>query len=502
MKHLPIALITLLLSASAHADQGRLATEQDRAQPVVIGPMPAFALKQAAKAALANGLTLSLIENHHLPHVAVTLVIPKAGDASDPIGREGLAQFAADLSLEGVAKLPTAAALGDAIDQIGASIEVSSDNSGLTYSVYVLKKNMGKAMALVSKMLLSPSYVSKEPQYDEALERMRQQALAGLEMEKGNPTTLVSKHMAASLFGNEPHGRFPTENSLHSLSLNGVVEHRRNALSPAGAVLAVAGDVTLEELKSLAEKNFGSWTLPGQSGAPAAPLGLKLVEERSLAGRAALSSGLAIDVIDMPGEQAELMLAVRSLPRLHPDHDSLSMAVFVLGGPMIGRLDQNIRETRGWAYGARASMKAWKEAGMVTLSTKIQLDKTGEALREILLEVQRLSDSPVPDSELLAAKTFVIGNYLRNSGSVKTVSSRLAAAEILGLPASSLTDYAERMGAVTPAQIQDASKAWLDASKLKIVIAGPAAAIVPQLKGFGTVQIYDVEGRPKTASNG
>lgn len=494
MKILALSLLAAALSSSAFAQPSPQATEADRSTPAAIGPTPAYSLKPAARAALANGLSLSLIESHRLPLVAVTLVIPRASDATDPAGQEGLSDFVAEMVKEGVPGLPSAAALADAIDDLGASLSVAAGNSGLTVSITVLKKNIDKALALAASMVREPSYLAGGDRYQKALERLRQRSLSDLEMEKGDPSALAGKRLSASLFGDGPHGRSATETSLKAITLASVAARQRGAVAPEGAVLAVAGDVTMEELKALAAKNFGAWT-PALQPAVAAPRGV----ETSPA-PAASPTGLVIELIDMPGEQAEMMLGLKTLPRLHPDHDALSLAVAVLGGSFISRLNQNIRETHHWAYGASASLSAWKDAGVVEMQTKVQVDKTGDALREVLAEVARLAAEPVPDAELLATKTFLKGAYLRNNRTVQNLSARLAAIETLGLSPNTLTDYAARMDALTPAQVQAAAETWLGAAGLKIVIAGPADLILPQLKGAGTVRVLDPNGREKLSS--
>lgn len=489
------ALLLAVLALPAAA-QPR-ATEADRAKPAPAAATAAAAALTAVKDSLANGLTLSLIESHRLPLVAVTLVIPQAGSASDPAGKEGLSSFAVSLLQDGVPGLPTAAAVSNAVDDLGASFSYGASDSGVTISVLVLKENLDKALALVSSMVREPLSLSAGPESAASLERLRRQSLAGLEMSQGDPEALASKRMARELFGDTPRGRSVTAASLNSITIGDVAARQRAGLIPTGAVLAASGDLTPEEFKAAAERNFGVWHGAALPAAPAAPTGAPLA-----APAIAAASGPEIIVIDVPGEQAEMLLGLKVLPRSHSDYDALSLAVGVLGGPMIGRLDQNIRETHHWAYGARASLSAFKDDGEVQMSSKVQVDKTGDALREILGETARLGTEPVPAAELTAAKTYMKGAYLQGTRTVESLAARLAALETLGLPASKLNDYPARMDALTAAQVQAAARAWLDGGRIRIVIAGPAAVIAPQLKGQGTVRVFDAEGRESTGTAG
>ncbi len=485
-----IFIVVLLIPTLAAAQGTPLATEADRAKPAEVLPTIGSAIAPAAKAVLANGLGLSLIESHRLPLVSVTLVIPQAGSDADPAGKDGLAGFVAAMAKEGVPGLPTAAALSDAIDDIGASISVSAGSDGTTVSVVVLKENLARAMELMGKIVREPAHLSGGPQYTAALERLRQQSLSGLEMEKGDPEALGTKRLASALFGDTPRGRAATEASLNAITPADIAARHRASMVPNGAVLSVAGDITLEELKAQAQANFGTW-----APSVAAPAATTVALAPAVSAPAA--PGLIIELVDLPGEQAEMMLGVMSAPRLAADYDALSMAVSVLGGPLVGRLEQNIRETHHWAYGARASMSAWKDGGETEIETKVQADKCGDAMGEILKEVEKLRTVAVPADELAAAKTSLKGLYLQRNRTVQSLSARQAAIDTMGLPASTLNDYPARIDALTAAQVQAAANKWLDPKGLKIVIVGDAALLAPQLKAYGTVKIFDADGKPK-----
>lgn len=501
MKNSFLLLAALTVPASAQVTAH--ATDADRSTPAPVAATAAKAALVAVKDTMANGMTLSLIESHRLPLVAVTLIIPQAGAGADPVGKEGLAALAAAMTKEGVPGLPSAAALSDAIDDLGATISVGSTDSGATVSVVVLKENLDKALGLVSRIVRESDSRNADPASAAALERLRQQTLSDLQMEKGDPEALATKRLNSDLFGTGPHGRSASEASIASITPADIAARTQSGFVPDGAVLAVAGDVTRDELKALAEKNFGAWNPKALPPAPAAPTpSSPVVPFASVAAVNAAASGPEIIVIDVPGSQAEMMVGVKVLPRNHPDYDALSLAIGVLGGPMIGRLDQNIREAHHWAYGARASLSGFADSGEVEMESKVQVDKTGDALREIMNETARLSSERVPDAELSAAKTYFKGAYLQGTRTVQSLATRLAAYETLGLPASKMNDYAQRMDALTAAQVQDAARTWMDPSRVRIVIAGPAAVIAPQLKGQGTVRVFDADGREKALGAG
>lgn len=491
MKNLLLAVLLVPAVAVAQEEPKR-ALDADRSVPATITATAASAIAPAAKAVLANGLSLSLIESHRLPLVAVTLVIPQAGADADPAGKDGLSSFVASMAKEGIPGLPTAAAVADAIDDIGSSISVSAGQDNTTVTILTLKENLPRAMELASKIVREPAHLSGAPEYAAALERLRQRALSGLEMEKGDPEATANKRLAQSLYGDSARGRSATPESIAAITPADVAARHRASMVPNGAVMSVAGDVTMAELKALAESNFGTWS-PASIPAPAAPVAV-LGPARNAG---AAQTGLVIELVDIPGEQAEMLLGVKTAPRLAADYDALSMAVSVLGGPLVGRLEQNIRETHHWAYGARASMSAWKDGGSTEIETKVQADKCGDAMGEILKEVATIRSTPVPADELAAAKTSLKGLYLQRNRTVQSLAARQAAIETMGLPASTLNDYPQRIDALTAAQVQAAASKYLDPAGLKIVIVGDAALLKPQLAPYGAVKVYDADGKPK-----
>ncbi|UPT73297.1 MAG: insulinase family protein [Elusimicrobiota bacterium] len=490
MRHL---LLAALLAAPASAQkEPKRASDKDRATPAPIGATASSSIAPAAKAVLANGLGLSLIESHRLPLVAVTLVIPAAGSDADPKGKEGLTSFVAAMAKEGVPGLPTAADLADAIDDIGSSLSVSAGSESTTVTIVTLKENLGRALELASKVVREPSHLTPSAESAAALERLRQRSLSGLEMEKGNPESIASERLSSALFGDTPRGRPATPEAINAITAEDVAARHRASMVPNGAVLSVAGDVTMDELKALAGAHFGTWS-PSSVPAPAAPTPV-LGPAQTVA---AAPTGLVIELVDLPGTQAQMMLGVLTAPRLAADYDALSVAVNVLGGPLVGRLEQNIRERNRWAYGARAGMSAWKDGGMTEIETKVQADKCGDAMGEILKEIALIRSTPVPAEELAAVKVSLKGLYLQRNRTVQSLAARQAAIETMGLPASTLNDYPQRIDALTAAQIQAAAAKWLNPSQLKVVIVGDAALLKPQLAPYGTVKVFDADGKPK-----
>lgn len=488
-----LLLCALLVAAGAPAlaqnETESRATEKDRVTPQPAAS-PAFNLPAAALRQAINGVKLAVIENHRLPLVAVTLVIPRAGSVADPSGKEGLAGFVAALMKEGTVSHPSAVAFSDAQDDIGATISVSAGSDAMTVSLVVLKEHLDKGMALMSELVREPLFLKQSPAAARSLERLRQESLTGLKMAKGDPEGLASERLASRIYPDHPYGRVTTEASVVAITLQDAVSRFNRGVVPTGSVMAAAGDLTADELKALADKHFASWsgllTIMPVNPPPPTTKGKPVAQT---------AGPFKIDLIDLPGEQSQIQMGHVLIPRNHPDFVKVAVMNGILGGPVIGRIEANIREAKSWAYGARSAVNAAKDAGSWTCETSVQKDKTGAAVSEILGEIRRMQTTPVPAEELAAAKKLMTGLYLQRTRTVQSLAGRLATNELMGLPASEIADYVKKLDAVTVQDIQAMAVKYLRPDAIHIVVVGTAAEVYAQLTPIAPVRVLNTNGQ-------
>lgn len=517
MKHLLITAVLSLSAVSVRAQGWEFievpfpartyATETDRAARRPMGQTPNIAVPPVVRDAIKNGMKLSLIEMHRLPLASVKIVFPYAGSATVDADKEGLAGLTTAMMTEGTKRLPDRVQFAEAIADLGGSVGISVDEDKLIVSITSLKKNLDKAMGLASEIVREPAFLDGGQNTEQALARLKQESLQSIKMAKGDPSKKAGKLLAQRIYPDHPYGRSESEESISSVDSEDVRNFHRRGLRPEGAIIAAAGDLDMAELKSLADKHFGDWTgtkafasvrkAAGKAATAAAP---KIAEAGAVPEKAV---DWKIDLVDSPGAtQSSLRLGHRSVSRSHPDYYAIQVMSRVLGSGAVGRIEANIREDKNWAYGARSSFDMRKTAGSFVATTEVQTDKTAPAIQEIMKEIRRIQNEPVPDEELAAVKRFMVGLFLRSNRTVQGVSDMVAGLEANGLSADTLSKWVENVQQITPAQVQAAAQKHLRYETIHMVVAGDASKIYESLSKVAPVRVLDLDGNEKKDFSG
>ena len=430
-------------------------------------------------AKLANGLTLILSERRGLPIVASNLVLRTGSDAN-PLDKPGTANFVAAMLDEGTAKR-NALQIADDVSRLGASLGTSSSMDATTISSRSLTKNFPATLDILSDVVLNPSFPAEE------IERQRASRLAGLIQQRDNPAQVAAQVTAAVLYGpKHPYGysEVGTEGSVKAMTRDDMAAFWKQNFVPNNAALVVAGDISMDELRALAEKSFGSW----QAGSPAQPaLG------------APTTTPARIVVVDKPGSpQTQVRVASIGAPRSSPDFRPLQVMNLALGGLFSSRINMNLREQHGYTYGASSQFAFRRAAGPFQVASGVRTDVTGPAVTEIFKEVRGMVDRPVSDDELKKAKDSLSNSLPGAFESSANAVSNFSNVFIYDLGLDYYTRYAEQVNAVTPDQTLAVAKKYLVPGAMVVVAVGDKAKIEPQLKklNLGGMESRDTEGRP------
>jgi zinc protease len=428
---------------------------------------------------LPNGLTLILNERRGLPIVAANLVLRTGSDAN-PLDKPGLANFTAAMLDEGTATR-NALQIADEVAQLGASLGIGSSMDATTLSVRSLSKNFSSAVDLLADVTLHPSFPAEE------IDRQRASRLATLVQQRDNPNQVAAQVTASALYGpKHPYGyiEIGTEAALKSLSRADMEGFWKQNFVPNNAALVVAGDISMTELKVLAEKAFGGW----QKGTPAQP---------ALGAPATTSARVVI--VDKPGSpQTQLRVASIGAPRSSPDFRPLQVMNLALGGLFSSRINMNLREEHGYTYGANSQFSFRRAAGPFQIASGVRTDVTGPAVDEIFKEVRGMIDKPVSAEELKKAKDSLANSLPGAFESSANAVNNFSNVFIYNLGLDYYTRYAEQVNAVTTDQALAVSKKYLVPANMVVVAVGDRAKIEPELKklNLGAVEIRDTEGKP------
>jgi predicted Zn-dependent peptidase len=441
-------------------------------------------LPRPAEADLANGLHLIVLEDRRVPRVSFTLLIPGAGGYYDPADLPGLASATAAMMREGTATR-SSLQISEQLETIAATLNVSAgvSTSEASVSGSSLTEDVDKLFELFADVLLHPSFP------DEELGRYKQRTKANLIQQRASPGFLGSEMAAKVLYGAHPAGRVSiTAETLEKLTPATMREAHRTRFVPDHAALAIAGDMSLAEARKLVETKLAGWK---KAGVPEPK-----VAEPSDPGKTKVSFVARANSV-----QTNLIVGAPGIQRTHPDYDALEVMNKVIGAGPTGRLFLILREEKGYTYGAYSGVTATRWRGAWQASTEVRTEVTEPALRDLLAEVTRIREQPVPDKELRDQKRSLIASFALSLENPQQMMSYYITSWRYHLPADYWDKYPARVTAVTQAQIQAAAKKYLDPSRLQIVAVGDPDKVGGILKGFGTVETYDTEGRRITSTS-
>jgi zinc protease len=435
-------------------------------------------LPKSQEADLSNGVHLIVIEDHRAPQVFFQMLVDGAGGYYDPPSAPGLAIFTAALMRQGTAT-KTSEQISEQLDRLAANVGVSAGLSSpfATVTGSGLTNNLDTVLALMADVLMNPSF----PQVE--VDRYKTRTRATFLNQRTQPAFLAQERLSKALFGDHPAARVsPTPAALEALTRDALVEFHKTHYVPDRAILAVAGDITLAQAKSKAETVFGGWK---KSGAAIDP-------QRE----PAATSGPTISFVARPNSvQTSLRVGTQSIERTNPDYDALTVANRILGGGPTGRLFEQLREQKGYTYGAYSNFGSSRIVGSWSASTDVRSEVTDAALTDLLDLVRQMRDVTVPEKELSDTKKALVAGFALGLESPNSILNNYVDRYVYKLPADYWDTYPERIEKITAADVQRVAKKYWAPERLQIVAVGDQATVEAALKKLGTVQIFDAEGK-------
>ncbi len=440
------------------------------------GPDPNFKLPSIQKTKLSNGMELWVVPQKELPIVSMNLVM-NSGSAANPEAREGLADITADMLTNGT-KSRSATDISNQLQSIGASFNVSAGWDSTEARMQTLTRHLDTALSIYSDVLMNPSFSADE------LETLRKRRLIGFKQIQDSPAAIASIAYSKLLYGTgHQYGRPQNgnEKSVAAISRDDVVKFYETYYRPNTAALVVVGDVSMKTLKPKIEKAFGAWK---SSAVPAVEVKTPKAFDKP-----------GIYLIDKPGAaQSELRIGQIGVQRSHPDYVPIYVMNHILGGQFSARVNMNLREDKGYTYGARSGYSFRKGAGPFTASAGVQTAVTKESVVEFMKELNGIQGSiPITAAELDYSKQSIIRSFPRSVETVGQMSGQLADLFVYNLPSDYVNDYLAKISAVTLKDVNRVANEYLNPDKMAIVIVGDRKLIEPGLKsieGWGSKITY------------
>ncbi|MGH9257738.1 MAG: M16 family metallopeptidase [Vicinamibacterales bacterium] len=450
----------------------------DRSQPPVLAPPPPLTLPAIDKRTLSNGLAVWVVESHEVPVVQVSLIV-RAGGSDDPTGRFGTASLTAAMLDEG-AGTRSALEIADAVEFLGASLTTASSYDASAVRLNVPVQRLDEALPLLADVALRPAFPEKD------IERLRQERLTALLQARDDASSIAGMTFARVVFGANHRygtGMIGTEASLKAISAGDLRAFHASYYQPPHATLLVVGDTTANAVVPRLERSFGEWRSTGalgrRSDLPVAP---QLSTRQTF-------------IVDKPdAEQSQIRIGWVGVSRSTPDYFPLIVLNTVLGGAFTSRLNQNLREEHGYAYGASSFFDMRLSAGSFIAAAGVQADKTAEAIREFFNELNGIR-MPIDADELAKARNYIALGFPAEFETTTDLSRRLEELVVYRLPDDYFERYVPNVMAVTAASVQRAADTYIQPSRFAVVVVGDRKTIEPGVRALnlGALRVMTVE---------
>ena len=428
---------------------------------------------------LPNGLTILVLEDHRLPLVTARLSILGAGALNDPADVPGLANITATMLKEGTATR-SSKQIAEQSDELGAMIGAQAPwgSETATFTASGLSDNASQWIPLASDILLHPSFPESE------LNKLKQRMKVQLQQQRGTAGFLMQERFNRAVYGDHPAAvTSPTLQALDKITPAMLAEWHATRYLPENTILGVAGDITPAEVTKLFSE-IPAW--------------------KAGAGKAALptptkpASGRRIFLVDRPGSvQTDVELGNIAISRLDPDYIPMVVMDRIVGGGASSRLFMNLREVHGYTYGAYSGLVARRYAGPWLAQASMRTDATGGAMTEFMNEINRIRDAAVPEKELEENKHSIIASFALTLERPSELLDYAIALKVYNLPADYWDTYPAKIAAITAEQVQRVARKYIVPDDLQVVAVGDAAKLKPVLDKYGTVEVFDTNGRPK-----
>ena len=438
----------------------------DRTRLPVPGPAKPLTFPALERSTLPNGMRLWTVRHAQVPVVSLLLLI-RRGAASDPAGRDGLAAMTADMLDEGSGQW-SAIDMHQKMARLGAQFDTDIGSDATVASLTVLARFVEPALSLLSDIVARPAL------REEDFVRVRQLRLHRLKQLRDMAATVADRAFLRLLYGARPYGHSPigSEASLASMTIADVRGFHAAAIRPSDATLVAVGDTDHAEIARIAGAEFADWN----GAAPDRP-----PDEGAWPPHAALT------VVPRPGApQSELRIGHVAAARDTPDYHALVVGNTILGGQFVSRINLNLREDKGFTYGARTSFEFRRRPGPFVVQAGVQTAVTARAIEESIGELRAIRGArPVTPAELSLAVAALTRGYARNFETAEQIARGAMQLALYDLPDDYFAQFVPNIERVTCDDVSRAMTAHLDPSRLTTLVVGDLDAIQTDLNRLG-----------------
>ena len=446
--------------------------------PAPLPPRP-IVIPAPRETVLSNGLTIVVVEDHRLPLVNYRLAF-RVGTAFDPPQLPGLTDLLAGLLPEGT-ESRTSREIAEEVARIGASLSAGANSDYTIVAASALSQFNEEILDLMAEVVLQPSFPENE------VELAKQNTKESLRQQRAQPSFLASEMVSRVMFGEHPYAIVaPTPESIDRSSRDEFVKFHRAKFVPNSAVFIVVGDVQHETIVRKVESLFSTWERGADlvTDFPAPPVRTERVAY----------------LVDRRGSaQSNIVIANSGIVRTSPDYFPLLLMHTVLGANASSRLFMNLREDKGYTYGAYTNLDARRTAGTFRATAEVRTPVTGDSLKEFFYELDRIRNEVVSEKEIRDAKSYLTGVFPIRLETQEGLTDQLVQIKMLNLPDNYLQQYRDRVQAVTAAEIQRVANKYVKPDEAAVIVVGDGSLVLDQIKPYvPEIEVYSTTGKRKS----
>lgn len=452
-------------------------TPESRKHPEPLAPV-SFDIPKPFQTTLDNGLRVVIFEDERLPLVSFRLAF-NSGDINDPKHAAGLTSALASMITEGIEEY-SSLQLAEKIERLGSSISANASDDFTLIAASSLSLYASEILHLMAEVVLRPVFPENE------LDLYRRNTIEHLKFQRSQPGFLAGEQAARLVYGEHPYSLVsPKAVDIAKLDRVALAKFHSVRFIPNNALFIVVGDVKRDEFLAELNELFGGW----QKGAL----------EAAMFSEPPIRSTRSLTIVDRPGSaQSNIVLTNLAVKRTDPDYFPLIVMNQVLGAGASSRVFMNLREEKGYTYGAYTRLETKRFAGDFEATAEVRTAVTGDSLKEFFYELERIRNEKVGDSELSDAKNFLTGVFPLRAETQEGLTNLIVNQHLYGLPEDYLQTYREQVNAVTAGEVQRVARKHVRPDEMAIVIVGDADEVVPQVREFGpSIEIFDTEGNRK-----
>ena len=434
-----------------------------------------FKFPRVYRHTLSNGLPLLIIEHHEIPKVYFRIGYD-FGSKDDPSGKAGLNLILSTTIKKGT-KSKDYYTIVEKIEELGGELDSVASEDFFFVQGEFLKEHAEKGLDILRDIIQNPVFPK------EHLEKERFKQIADLENEKSSPEFLAQRRLDNSLFAAHPYGVHKTMASLKSISRDDLVNFHGSFFSSTLALLVVAGDISRNKAINLTEKFFVN--MPYLPDRDRKPYLLNQTRKRF------------IHIVNRPeSQQVNILMGNLSFKRNHPDYEKTAVMSKILGGGGSGRLFLDLREKKGYTYGAYTSLLSYKEAGAFITNTEVRNEVVLAALDSVFEQFEKIKQEPVSEQELQHARQYLIGVFPLQNETASSIAVLSLKQHLYALPENYWDEYLEKISMVNMDDVQSMAHKYIRSEEMTMVLVGDANLLLNKVGPYGPVSVYDLDDNP------